>query len=172
MTFLNGDLCRLAVKELKYDETFSLNTVNLHFRCAPEGLEYRRFTTKGDVWSYGVTVWEIFSLGKRPILCEDFREMLDKLRQNTRLDRPTLCPEEFFEKILLEMCWIYNEENRADLPQVYLKLREYIAAKERESSPEEASSASTETTDQTQSLVSPNSVSEAAANVTPSEENQ
>ncbi|XP_064618724.1 tyrosine-protein kinase JAK2-like isoform X2 [Lineus longissimus] len=131
--------------------------------CAPEGLEYRKFTTKGDVWSYGVTVWEIFSLGKRPILCEDFKEMLNKLQSGVRLDRPAMCPRDVFEKILLTMCWEYNDDRRADLPQVYLKLRELIAAKEQESSSEDVSSICTETTDQTHSPESPDNVSEAAA---------
>ncbi len=35
-------------------------------RYAPECLHNLRFTTKGDVWSYGVTLWEMFSHGELP----------------------------------------------------------------------------------------------------------
>ncbi|KAL5463597.1 hypothetical protein EMCRGX_G032510 [Ephydatia muelleri] len=36
------------------------------FWYAPECLKTRRFTSKGDVWSYGVTLWEMFTLGHFP----------------------------------------------------------------------------------------------------------
>ncbi len=40
------------------------------FRCAPEVLAERKFAIESDVWSYGITVWEIYSLGDPPNLCK------------------------------------------------------------------------------------------------------
>ena len=34
--------------------------------CAPECINYLRFTEKSDVWSFGVTLWEEFSYGEMP----------------------------------------------------------------------------------------------------------
>ncbi len=35
-------------------------------RCAPESINYLRFTSASDVWAYGVTLWEMFSYGFQP----------------------------------------------------------------------------------------------------------
>lgn len=36
------------------------------FRCAPECINYLRFTSASDVWAFGVTLWEMFSYGFQP----------------------------------------------------------------------------------------------------------
>ena len=33
---------------------------------APEAVLYRKYTTKSDVWSYGMVMYEIWSLGHKP----------------------------------------------------------------------------------------------------------
>lgn len=40
--------------------------INVYCRCAPECINYLRFTSASDVWAYGVTLWEMFSYGFQP----------------------------------------------------------------------------------------------------------
>ena len=38
----------------------------MFFRCAPECINFLRFTSQSDVWAFGVTLWEMFSYGFQP----------------------------------------------------------------------------------------------------------
>lgn len=35
-------------------------------RCAPECVNFLKFTSASDVWSYGITLWEFFTYGFQP----------------------------------------------------------------------------------------------------------
>lgn len=85
-------------------------------RCAPEALNYRRFTVKGDVWSYGVTVWEIYTYGLKPELC-DIKLLSDTLHKGVRLRKPPSCPMEIYKEIMLQ-CWKYEEKNRCSFANI------------------------------------------------------
>jgi serine/threonine protein kinase len=45
-------------------------------------------TTATDVWSYGVTLWELFSLGRTPYASMNSTQVISYLREGNRLDRP------------------------------------------------------------------------------------
>ena len=38
----------------------------MHFRYAPECVNYGHFSHASDVWSFGVTLWEMFTFGEPP----------------------------------------------------------------------------------------------------------
>ncbi|KAL1377098.1 hypothetical protein pipiens_016487, partial [Culex pipiens pipiens] len=77
---------------------------------APESLEERFFNTKSDVWSFGVLLWEIMTLGRDPYqFVADWHSFLEYLKQGHRLEQPTNSPDDIYQ--LMEACWEFNPEN-------------------------------------------------------------
>jgi serine/threonine protein kinase len=61
---------------------------------AIESIRDKVFNTKSDVWSYGVLLWEIFSLGSNPYPGFEIDEQFyKKLLEGYRMDSPEFCPE-------------------------------------------------------------------------------
>ncbi|MPC80619.1 Vascular endothelial growth factor receptor 2 [Portunus trituberculatus] len=57
----------------------------LAVECLRDGM----FSTQSDVWSFGVVLWEIFSLGQIPYSCSEFDEsFILKLEKGIRLEQP------------------------------------------------------------------------------------
>jgi len=93
-------------------------------RYPPESLEYGRFSEQSDIWSYGVTLFEIFSYGLEPILPGlsnneaeadpdnmRMKEMLDLLNNGVRLPCPESCPQSVYTQLMLP-CWDLQPQNR------------------------------------------------------------
>lgn len=92
--------------------------------CSPESIANRKFTTKGDIWSYGILMWEVFTHAKPPVLCSNFsKEGFQKLMEGKRLKRPTHCPELVYQ--FMEKCWKFKPEERPDFNEACQSCREF-----------------------------------------------
>nr|XP_034310862.1 tyrosine-protein kinase JAK2 isoform X4 [Crassostrea gigas] len=92
--------------------------------CSPESIANRKFTTKGDIWSYGILMWEVFTHAKPPVLCSNFsKEGFKKLEEGKRLKRPTHCPELVYQ--FMEKCWKFKPEERPDFNEACQSCREF-----------------------------------------------
>jgi AXL receptor tyrosine kinase len=76
----------------------------------PESLNDKIYNEKTDVWSFGVTCWEVFSLGKTPYPSVANANVLEYIENGQRLNKPLLCPVEIYE--MLFQCWERNPNNR------------------------------------------------------------
>ena len=89
---------------------FALPVRWMSFECF-----YGKFSQKSDVWAFGVTMWEIFTLAKE----QPYSDMSDKQvvedalegKNRTILGKPKMCPLEVYEIML--KCWAHNSERRA-----------------------------------------------------------
>ena len=56
----------LGVGKDYYQTNFNANLKLPIAWCAPECINFLKFTSASDVWAYGVTLWEMFSYGFQP----------------------------------------------------------------------------------------------------------
>nr|XP_050854730.1 tyrosine-protein kinase Btk29A isoform X2 [Vespula vulgaris] len=76
----------------------------------PEVLNYTRFSSKSDVWAYGVLMWEIFTCGKMPYGRLKNTEVVDRVQRGIILERPKACFKEVYE--VMRKCWAHCPEVR------------------------------------------------------------
>ncbi|XP_022100262.1 tyrosine-protein kinase SYK-like [Acanthaster planci] len=78
---------------------------------APECIYRFKFSSKSDVWSYGVTLWEALSYGKKPYANMKGQELMAFIESGSRLAQPERCPPEVYT--LMRQCW---EDEARDRP--------------------------------------------------------
>ncbi|UJR08250.1 hypothetical protein I4U23_012523 [Adineta vaga] len=83
---------------------------------APEAISVGRFTSKSDVWSFGVTLWEMFSYASTPYGDMSGSEVYYSLKHGNRLNRPAGCPLPMYQIMLL--CWKWDEKQRPTFYQL------------------------------------------------------
>ncbi|XP_019941395.2 fibroblast growth factor receptor 4 [Paralichthys olivaceus] len=70
---------------------------------APEALFDRVYTHQSDVWSFGVLMWEIFTLGGSPYPGIPVEELFKLLKEGHRMDKPSNCTHELY--MMMRECW-------------------------------------------------------------------
>uniref|UniRef100_A0A671X625 Receptor protein-tyrosine kinase n=1 Tax=Sparus aurata TaxID=8175 RepID=A0A671X625_SPAAU len=77
---------------------------------ALESILFRRYTHQSDVWSYGVTVWEMMSYGAEPYTSMRPQEVPDLLEKGERLSQPQICTIDVY--MVMVKCWMIDENVR------------------------------------------------------------
>ena len=69
---------------------------------APESIFHFEYTHKSDVWSFGVTIWEILTFGRLPYEGKDGRQVINCLNSGRQLEQPEICSDDLYN--LLQQC--------------------------------------------------------------------
>ncbi|XP_048338192.1 tyrosine-protein kinase Mer isoform X2 [Sphaerodactylus townsendi] len=88
---------------------------------AIESLADRVYTTKSDVWAFGVTVWEIATRGMTPYPGVQNHEIYDYLFHGHRLKQPEGCLDELYE--IMYSCWRADPVDRPTFSELKLRLQ-------------------------------------------------
>ncbi|KAG7169971.1 Tyrosine-protein kinase Fer-like [Homarus americanus] len=84
---------------------------------APEALNFGKYTSLCDVWSYAVLCWEIFSSGEVPYHGYSNTKAREMIDSGYRMLAPHNTPDEMYQLML--KCWQYDAENRPHFPEIY-----------------------------------------------------
>ncbi|KAI1899362.1 hypothetical protein AGOR_G00061000 [Albula goreensis] len=77
---------------------------------ALECIHYRKFTHQSDVWSYGVTVWELMTFGGKPYDGIPTCEIPELLEKGERLPQPPICTIDVY--MVMVKCWMIDADSR------------------------------------------------------------
>uniref|UniRef100_A0A8C2BZM1 Receptor tyrosine-protein kinase erbB-4 n=1 Tax=Cyprinus carpio TaxID=7962 RepID=A0A8C2BZM1_CYPCA len=77
---------------------------------ALECIHYRKFTHQSDIWSYGVTIWELMTFGGKPYDGIPTREIPDILEKGERLPQPPICTIDVY--MVMVKCWMIDADSR------------------------------------------------------------
>ena len=90
---------------------------------APETVVYEVFTTKSDVWSYGIVIYEIITCGKIPYPAMTDKEVIERVSDGYRLPCPPACPRKLHNIML--SCWNINADDRPAFTDLQLSITNF-----------------------------------------------
>eukprot|EP00050_Salpingoeca_kvevrii_P001581 m.173501 g.173501 ORF g.173501 m.173501 type:complete len:571 (-) comp10408_c0_seq3:70-1782(-) len=90
---------------------------------APESMKSRIYSTASDVWSFGVVIWEMYSLGAVPYGAMAALEAVRAVSDGYRLVRPEACPRDLF--LIVRRCWALEPSERPSFHELEASLLEY-----------------------------------------------
>ncbi|XP_064541462.1 activated Cdc42 kinase-like isoform X1 [Drosophila montana] len=112
----------LGVGKDYYKTNFNVNLKLPIAWCAPECINYLRFTNASDVWAFGVCLWEMFSYGFQPWAALTGLQILEAIDAPNyqRLEQPDCCPREYYT--LMMKCWQDDAAKRPKFSEIYEQL--------------------------------------------------
>uniref|UniRef100_A0A3B5LH85 Tyrosine-protein kinase n=1 Tax=Xiphophorus couchianus TaxID=32473 RepID=A0A3B5LH85_9TELE len=90
----------------------------------PEVFNYCKFSSKSDVWSYGVLMWEVFTEGQMPFDQSLNHEVVAMVTNGHRLFRPKMATAALYD--IMQLCWNNRPEERPSFSELCLKLSDVL----------------------------------------------
>ncbi|XP_047739072.1 tyrosine kinase receptor Cad96Ca isoform X2 [Hyalella azteca] len=93
---------------------------------ALESLYDNIFTSKTDVWSFGILLWEIVTLGSTPYPGMSAEEVMKRIKSGYRLEKPSYCKREMYN--IMYYCWYEDAKDRPSFKELVKYLEGLITS--------------------------------------------
>uniref|UniRef100_A0A7N5ZYP9 Tyrosine-protein kinase n=1 Tax=Anabas testudineus TaxID=64144 RepID=A0A7N5ZYP9_ANATE len=90
----------------------------------PEVLLYCKFSSKSDIWAYGVLMWEVYTLGRLPYDRLNNTEIVEQVSRGMRLYRPQLANEKVYN--IMMTCWHEKPDDRPTFQELALVVQDLL----------------------------------------------
>lgn len=96
---------------------------------APETLDtlsskHPTYNEKTDAWSYGITVWEMYSKGDQPYSDLRSADIKGQIKRGYRMSCPADCPPELFDSVV-QQCWHEKANKRPSFSAICSSIDEF-----------------------------------------------
>lgn len=91
---------------------------------APESLYDNIFSVKSDIWSYGVLIWEVVTLGSTPYPGISAADVMRRVRDGYRLEKPEHCRRELYN--IMYYCWDKDAQERPNFSELVELLEQLL----------------------------------------------
>ncbi|KAM8990257.1 LOW QUALITY PROTEIN: receptor tyrosine-protein kinase erbB-3 [Ara ararauna] len=113
LLYLQAQVADFGIADLLYpdDKKYFYNEVKTPIKwMALESIHFGKYTHQSDVWSYGVTLWEMMTFGAEPYAGIRLAEVPDLLEKGERLSQPHICTIDVY--MVMVKCWMIDENIR------------------------------------------------------------
>nr|XP_015204363.1 PREDICTED: ephrin type-A receptor 10 isoform X2 [Lepisosteus oculatus] len=97
---------------------------NMVLWTAPEAIQYHRYSSASDVWSFGIIMWEVMSYGERPYWDMSNQDVIKAIEDGFRLPAPINCPTPLHQLML--DCWQKDRNERPKFTQIHSILNKTV----------------------------------------------
>ncbi|XP_046852033.1 cytoplasmic tyrosine-protein kinase BMX-like [Xenia sp. Carnegie-2017] len=92
--------------------------------AAPEVIMYNRFSSKSDIWAYGILMWEVFSGGMSPYASYGNPQVVSYIMSGKRLKKPESCRSGIYT--IMKDCWLECPDHRPSFGIVIRRLKSLL----------------------------------------------
>ncbi|XP_008108408.2 protein-tyrosine kinase 6 [Anolis carolinensis] len=122
-----NNICKVGdfgMARLIKDDIYLSYSSNIPYKwTAPEALSHGRYSVKSDVWSFGILLYEIMTLGQNPYPGMSNGEVFKHVQTGFKMHCPPSCPPTIYG--IMCKCWRLNPNERPDFKNLKGELQSY-----------------------------------------------